>query len=57
MVEQLKELLKEISNDTEAFGLMALCYARMKAALERQGFTPDQAMQIVANQGMGIKGS
>lgn len=55
MLEQLKEMLKEVATDDELFELMAKTMKKLHGALVKEGFTNEQATQIVASQGMGVK--
>ena len=57
MLEQLKEMLKEVVADDELFDLMAQGLKKAHGALIKAGFTEEQATQIVAHQGMSIKGN
>jgi hypothetical protein len=57
MLEQIKGMLREMVADDELFAIMAQGYKKAYDALIKAGFTEEQAMQIVANQGMGVKGN
>ena len=57
MLEQLKEMLKEVLADDELFTLSAKVMKKSYEALIAEGFTPDQAIKIVAGQGVGVKSS
>ena len=53
MIEQLKQLMKELVDDDEFFTISARAMMKMKNALEAQGFTEVQAMLIVVAYGFG----
>jgi len=55
LIEQVREGLQLISKDEELPGLMAKVIRGNYDALLAQGFTPDQAVRIVAAQGVGLK--
>lgn len=55
MLEQLKEMLKEMIADDELFDLAAQGMKKCHKALVKAGFTEEQATKIVASQGMGVK--
>ena len=55
MLYQLKELLKQVLADDELFALGAKVMKKGYGALLAEGFTPDQAIKIVAGQGAGVK--
>jgi hypothetical protein len=57
MLEMLKEILQAIVADDEIFDLNAKAMRKMHQALVKNGFTEEQATQIVASQGHGIKAS
>jgi hypothetical protein len=55
VLEQLKEMMREMADDPELFDILAKCMMQMYEALIRAGFSPESAIQIVAAQGTGIK--
>jgi hypothetical protein len=55
MLKQLKEMLKEVVADDELFDLIAQYHRKAHKALIKAGFTKEQATQIVAHQGVGVK--
>lgn len=57
MMEELLEMLREYEQNDEIFETLARMMRKMYDALIKAGFTPEQAMQIVASQGAGIKSS
>ncbi len=57
VLEQLKEMMREMADDRELFDILAKCMMQMYEALIRAGFSPESAIQIVAAQGVGIKSS
>lgn len=57
MLEQLKEMLKEVAADDELFELMAKSMKKLHGALIKEGFSEEQATLIVASQGVGMKGN
>jgi hypothetical protein len=57
MLEQFKRMLREVLKDDEIFDLIAQGFRKTHTSLVKAGFTEDQATQIVASQGMGIRGN
>jgi hypothetical protein len=57
MLEQLKDMLTQVVDDPLVFRLVAKGIRRLYDALISQGFTSDEALKIVAAQGLGVKGS
>ena len=55
MLEALKELLKELVADDEFFTVGASAMMKMKKALVAEGFSEEQAMQIVVAHGFGVR--
>ena len=51
MLDQLKEILKSVNQDSEIFQLVAAQYRAMFLALVAKGFSEEQAMEILARQG------
>lgn len=54
MLDDLKEMLKEVVADDELFELLARGMRKSFNALVAQGFTEEQAMRIVVEQGMSV---
>lgn len=57
MLEMMKRVFKTINQDAEVFALGAQAMKNAYDALVEVGFTEDQAVLIVANQGAGVKTS
>jgi len=57
MLDQVKELLKTVTNDEDFFTLMAEAAKKFYDALLIAGFTEQQATTITAVQGSVIKAS
>ena len=57
MLEMVKELLDQLENDDEYFDKVARVAKKMHDSLVKAGFTEEQAVQIVASQGIGISKS
>ncbi len=57
MIEQVKEVVRELIADDELFAMMAKGMRKLHLALVAEGFTEEQAAKIVATQGMGSKAS
>ena len=57
MLEQLKKKLREVVADDELFELVAQGLKKTHSSLVKAGFTEEQATQIVAHQGMSVKGN
>jgi len=55
LIEQVREGFQLLSKDEELPRLMAKVIRNNYNALIAEGFTPDQAVRIVAAQGVGIK--
>ena len=56
-MEQLIEMIKEVLTCDEAFDLGAKLLKKSVEALVSNGFTREEAIQIVATQGTLVKGS
>lgn len=54
MLGQLKEMLKQVIADDELFALTAEAIRKNHQALIKAGFSEDEAIKIVAVQGMGV---
>jgi hypothetical protein len=54
MVEQLKEMMRELLADDEFYDLLAQGMKKMHDALVRAGFSSEDATRIVSSQGSGI---
>ncbi len=57
MLEDIKQMLKEIEADDELFELMAKIQKKSFDALVKQGFGTNQAMEIMKGGGMNMKAS
>ena len=57
MFEEMKVLLKEMLRDDELRALGAQVFRKSFEAYVKEGFTDEQAIQIVASQGAGISTS
>ena len=51
----LSEMFKSLSVKKDLWNNLAAAYKNAFDALVRAGFTPDQAMTILSQQGIGIK--
>lgn len=57
MLEELKDVLREIVADDEIFDLMGKAVKRAHESLINNGFNEEQATKIIAGQGIGIRKS
>lgn len=55
ILNQLKELQRAVLEDNELMALQAQLMKKMYDELTKVGFTAQEAIQIVAAQGAGIK--
>jgi hypothetical protein len=55
MVERLLEMMREVMENDEFFELQANMIKKFYDALVTAGFTEEQALKIVAGQGIGLK--
>lgn len=55
-MDELKEMLREMLKEDELFDLGAQLLKKTYDSLIKTGFTEEQATQIVAGQGLAIKG-
>lgn len=55
MIEELVELMKSIEANEEFFEVLARLMRKMYDALVKAGFSPEEAVKIVASQGTGLK--
>jgi hypothetical protein len=55
MIEQLKEMIRELAEDDEIMHLVARAMRKFYNSLIDAGFTPEQAMEIIISQGLGFK--
>lgn len=54
MIDEILETLKEINSKQELWDASATSYKKLYDVLINVGFTPDQAIAILINQGTGI---
>lgn len=54
MIEQLLEMLREVEQNDELFDITAHLMRKFYDSLLKVGFTEEQAIKIVAGQGIGI---
>ena len=54
MESELLEMLKAVLQDGELIKLIAKAHWTMYSALKEEGFTDEQALQIVIHQGNGM---
>ncbi len=57
LLNQLKEMQRLILADDEILRNQAQILRKMYDELKKAGFSSEQALQIVANQGIGMKAS
>jgi hypothetical protein len=55
MLEEMREVMRQFSDDPELFALMAKAFRKAYDALIQEGFSKDQAMQLLCSQGVGFK--
>lgn len=55
MLDQVIAIMKEMENKPEMFEVTARLMRKMYESLVKVGFTPDEAIRIVASQGTGMK--
>lgn len=54
MPEELKEMLESVLKDDEGLDLIAKIMAKLKDKLTERGFSREEAVQIIAGQGVGV---
>lgn len=57
MMQEMVEMLKAMVEDETLLPTVAKGYKKMYDSLVAEGFSQEQAMQIVSSQGMGVKTS
>ncbi len=55
IVNEMCDMLKHLVNDEELIPTVAKGMRKMHDALVNEGFSSEQAMQIICSQGLGIK--
>lgn len=54
MLEEMKEMLTAVVNDEKLIPTLARGYKKMLLSLVAEGFSREEAMQILVSQGIGI---
>lgn len=57
MLEELVTMWKELVANDEFFQAQAMGYKKLFDELVKQGFTEEQALQIISTKGIGFTGS
>ncbi len=55
VLQAITYMVKSVSENDELFPTMAKCYKKMLDAMMAEGFSREEAVMILAHQGMGFK--